>query len=407
MESIIKDKLVEHLQNFNLLNDSQHGFMKGKSCLTNLLEYFENVTKFLDQGDPLDVIYLDFAKAFDKVPHKRLVKKLEAHGIGGKISRWIENWLTGRRQRVNINGKASIWGDVLSGVPQGSVLGPLLFLIYINDIDDSIISKLWKFADDTKICHNIKSERDVEILRNDLKQLYKWSEDWQMLFNLDKCVVIHFGTKNEKHTYELGGQNLKNVEQERDLGIIVHSSGKTSEQCNMAASKANQILGMIKRNIKWKDKNSIIKLYKALVRPKLEYCIQAWCPQLKKDQEVLEKVQRRATKMIDGFRHKTYEERLSETGLTTLVQRRKRGDLIETFKLIKGITHVDYTNFFTINENMGRGHMYKFVKNRSRLNVRAHFFSQRVVNDWNKLPTNVVNADTVNSFKNRLDAIKF
>ena len=119
------------------------------------------------------------------------------------------------------------------------------------------------------------------------------------------------------------------------------------------------------------------------------------------------KVQRRTTKMIDGFRHKTYEERLSETGLTTLVQRRKRGDLIETFKLIKGIPHVDYTNFFTINENMGRGHMYEFVKNRSRLNVRAHFFSQRVVNDWNKLPTNVVNADMVNSFKNRLDAIKF
>ena len=296
---------------------------------------------------------------------------------------------------------------MLSGVPQGSVLGPLLFLIYINDIDDRIISKLWKFADDTKICHNIKSERDAEILRNDLRELYKWSEDWQMLFNLDKCVVIHFGTKNEKRTYELGGHNLKSVEQERDLGIIVHCSGKTSEQCNMAASRANQILGMIKRNIKWKDKNSITKLYKALVRPKLEYCVQAWCPQLKKDQEVLEKVQRKATKMIDGFRHKTYEERLSETGLTTLVQRRKRGDLIETFKLIKGITHVDYTHFFKINENMGRGHMYKFVKNRSRLNVRAHFFSQRIVNDWNKLPTDVVNADSVNSFKNRLDAIKF
>ena len=175
----------------------------------------------------------------------------------------------------------------------------------------------------------------------------------------------------------------------------------------MAANKANQILGMIKRNIKWKDKNVITKLYKALVRPKLEYCVQAWCPQLKKDQEVLEKVQQRATKMIEGFQYKTYDERLRETGLTTLVQRRKRGDLIETFKLVKGFTKVDHDKFFTINENIGRGHMYKFAKYRSRLNVRASFFSQRVVNDWNKLPDDVVSADSVNAFKNRLDKIKF
>ena len=193
---------------------------------------------------------------------------------------------------MNINGKASNCVNVLSGVPQGSVLGLLLFLIYINDIDDGIISKIWKFADDTKICKNIKNEGDVEILRNDLKQLYKWSEDWQMLFNLDKCVVIHMGNKNQKCLYELGGQNLKSVEQERDLGIIMHNSGKTSEQCTMAANKANQILGMIKRNIKWKDKYIITKLYKTLVRPKLEFCVQAWCPELKKDQEVLERVQR-------------------------------------------------------------------------------------------------------------------
>ena len=260
----------------------QHGFMKGKSCLTNLLEYLENVTKVLDEGDPLDVIYLDFAKAFDKVPHKRLIKKLEAHGISGNVSRWIKNWLKDRRQRVNINGKTSNWADVLSGVPQRSVLGPLLFLIYINDIDDGIISKIWKFADDTKICKNIKNERDVEILRKDLEQLYKWSEDWQMLFNLDKCVVIHMGNKNKKCLYELGGQKLKSVEPERDLGIIVHSNGKTSEQCTMAANKANQILGMIKRNIKWKDKNVITKLYKALVRPKLEYCVTSMVPTAEK-----------------------------------------------------------------------------------------------------------------------------
>ena len=163
------------------------------------------------------------------------------------------------------------------------------------------------------------------------------------------------GNKNRKCLYELGGQKLKSVEQERDLGIIVHSYGKTSEQCTMAANKANQILGMIKRNIKWKDKNVITKLYKALVRPKLEYCIQAWCPQLKKDQEVLEKVQQRATKMIEGFWYKTHDERLRETGLTTLVQRRKRGDLIETFKLVKGFTKVDHDKFLQLMKTLVEG----------------------------------------------------
>ena len=407
MESIIKDRVVEHLQKFSLLNDSQHGFMKGKSCLTNLLEYLENVTKTLDGGDPLDVIYLDFAKAFDKVPHKRLILKLEAHGISGNISKWIQQWLTGRKQQVNINGKISSWADVLSGVPQGSVLGPLLFLIYINDIDEGVVSKLWKFADDSKICSKVRNEADADILRNDLNKLFKWSQDWQMLFNVEKCVVMHMGGKNLNYAYELGGRVLNSTKRERDLGIIIHDSGKTSEQCASAANKANQILGMIKRNIKWKDKDVITRLYKALVRPRLEYCVQAWSPNLQKDIDLLERVQRRATKIIDGLRYKTYEERLYETGLTTLVQRRRRGDLIETFKLVKGITKVNYSTFFKLSENRGRGHTYKLAKDRARLNIRASFYSQRAVNSWNSLPEAVVGADSVNSFKNRLDKVKY
>ena len=298
----------------------------------------------------------------------------------------------------------------MSGVPQGSVLGPLLFLIYINDIDEGVASKLLKFADDSKIFNKVRDNIDSNVIQSDLHKLYKWSEDWQMLFNIEKCVVLHMGGKhNENFVYELGGKSLKSVEKERDLGVIIHKNCKASEQCTTAVNKANQILGMIKRNIKFKNKNTIIRLYKALVRPRLEYCVQAWNPNFVKDIELLEGVQRRATKIIEGFSNLSYEERLKRANLTTLTKRRVRGDLIETFKILKGIEKIDYNKFFTLanNEKNVRGHSLKLEKKRCNSDVRKHFFSQRVVNNWNRLPEIVIEANSVNNFKNRLDECKY
>jgi hypothetical protein len=293
---------------------------------------------------------------------------------------------------------------VKSGVPQGSVLGPLLFLIFINDIDEGITSKIWKFADDSKICNKVCNEADAEAVRADLRSLYQWSVDWQMLFNIDKCIVLHMGGKNQSCRYELGGIELRAVEQERDLGVIIHQSGKTSAQCSVAATKANQVLGMIKRNIKWKNSDVIVRLYKALVRPRIEYCVQAWNPNLEKDKQLLEQVQRRATKVIEGFGKLSYEERLRRTGLTTLEERRTRGDLIETFKTVKGLSDVKATKFFNLSENnRTRGNSLKLEKKQCNSNIRRSFFSQRIVNEWNKLPEEVVAAESVNTFKNRLD----
>jgi Reverse transcriptase (RNA-dependent DNA polymerase) len=198
LESIVKDHIVNHLNKFNLIKSSQHGFTKGRSCLTNLLEFFETVTKELDQGNSVDLIYLDFAKAFDKVPYMRLFKKLESHGINGKVSEWVKNWLCGRRQKVSISKESSGWLDVTSGVPQGSVLGPVLFIIYINDLETDLISKIGKFADDTKMSKCVNNLLDAEILSNDLRKLDEWAKNWQMQFNKDKCVVMHIGRLNNQ-----------------------------------------------------------------------------------------------------------------------------------------------------------------------------------------------------------------
>jgi hypothetical protein len=404
LESILKDRIVTHLEQHKLLRESQHGFTSGRSCLTNLLVFFEFITKELDKGNNVDLVYLDFCKAFDKVPHCRLGKKLEAHGIKGEVKTWIVNWLSNRRQRVCVDGELSDWEKVSSGVPQGSVLGPVLFLIYINDLDEGVISEIGKFADDSKLGKSISSSADIRLLEDDLSKLEDWSVKWQMLFNVDKCSIMHLGKTNANHLYKIGNNMLKYSDKERDLGVIVDKTLKFSEQVNSVVCKANATLGMIRRNITCKNKFIVTRLYKALVRPKLEYCVQAWRPYLRKDIHKIEQVQGRATRMIEECRGLSYEERLKVTGLTTLEKRRTRGDLIEVFKAVKGITKIDRSSLFTIaNNSRTRGHRFKLVKTRSRLDLRKNFFSQRVVNDWNSLPEAVVEANSVNSFKNLYD----
>ena len=407
LESIIKEQIVNFVDSNNLIRDSQHGFTSGRSCLTNLLDFFETVTREIDLGNNVDLIYLDFAKAFDKVPHLRLVAKLKAHGISGRLLQWITNWLCDRRQRVNIEGEYFIWSRVSSGVPQGSVLGPILFFFYINDIDAEIISKLSKFADDTKTGKVVNSTRDADELRADLRKLEEWSSKWLMPFNTEKCKVLHLGKNNACHEYSLNGMVMNTVEKEKDLGIIIDKSLKFSEHCNSVASSANSIVGMIKRSITCRSKHIIVKLYKALVRPKLEYCVQAWRPFLKRDIEILERVQARATRLISECKNQSYSDRLKTAGLPLLEERRDRGDLIEVFKILKGFTKVDYRKWFKLSpERRTTGHRYKLIKTGCKKDTRKYFFSQRVINQWNQLPEDVVEATSVNMFKNRLDKLR-
>jgi ribonucleases P/MRP protein subunit RPP40 len=403
-EQIIKDYLVKFLEENELIRNSQYGFRKGKSCASNLIVFWNYITEQLDKGYSMDVILLDLAKAFDKVSHKKLIHKLKCKGIGGSLILWIENWLKDRRQRVVLRGEFSEWESVLSGVPQGSVLGPLLFLVYIDDLEEGLEGFLTKFADDSKLGHVADSEVDCKGMQRDLDKVYQWGVKWQMELNLDKCVVMHLGHKNKKHVYTVNGTVLKSVEEERDLGVIIDNNLRFKKQCAKSANKANQVLGMIKRKVRSRSRNVILKLYKGLVRPLMEYSIQVWRPYRKGDIKLLESVQKRATKMIDGFKNKSYQDRLSELNMPSLEDRRTRGDMIMTYKMLSGLERVDIHNLWLLNRNNNRrGNSKKLMKMGCRLDIRKYSFSMRVTDKWNRLSESVVTSTSLNGFKNAYD----
>ena len=227
------------------------------------------MTGFIDEGYPVDVLYLDFSKAFDKVPHERLLLKMRAHGIGMQIAEWVGEWLSGRKQRVVVNGKMSEWTEVTSGVPQGLVLGPTLFLIYINDIDDGVASTILKFADDTKIMRRVTSVEDACELQEDLSRMYDWCGEWQMLFNASKCRVMHVGRRNECYDYFMGDMLVETTREEKDLGVYISNNLSPSNHVARAVEKANRVLGITKRIYVNRSRDNILSLYKLLVRPHL------------------------------------------------------------------------------------------------------------------------------------------
>ena len=403
LEKLIREKIVSHLETTGYLSRHQHGFRSGKSCLTQLLEYFGDIENMLDEGRSVDAVYLDCRKAFDTVPHKLLIDKVETAGIGGDVKNWIGNFLEDREQRVVIKNCHSTWKRVVSGVPQGSVLGPTLFLIYINDVLDNLSSKGKLFADDAKIYRKMDSTQDRYLLQDDLNKLHTWSQKWLMGFNQAKCKVMHMGRKNPRNPYKLGGTRLQETERERDLGVLVTNDMKAGEQVASAAAAANSMLWRIRKAFTCLDEHTLPPLYKALVRPRMEYAVQAWSPKLKKDIIKLERVQRRATKLIPSIANLTYEERLRRLNLTTLEDRRRRGDMIEVFKILKGLDRIQ-DNFLELDENpRTRGNTLKLKKTRHRTQKRMMFFSSRVINSWNELPEWVVQSNNVPTFKNRYD----
>ena len=408
-EKFIKTELLNHLISKDLLSIHQYGFCIGRSCVTQLLNTMNDWFSQLDKNTPVDAVYLDFRKAFDTVPHTRLINKLRAYGVKGKLLDWIKDFLSHRLQFVSINGESSEKVEVTSGVPQGSVLGPILFVYYINDLPLSVECSIKIFADDTKAYLPINSLSDKYLLQESINKLVDWSEKWQLKFNSEKCKILHIGKNNPKYEYSITENGvakiLNETSSEKDLGVFVDSLLNFEDQVDYVTKKARRLSGLIVRYITYKSSSIMIPLFKALIRPVLEYGNTVWCPSKRIQIDQLESIQRHFTKCIIGMGGLQYTERLEALKLFSLEYRRLRGDLIEMFKM----THKIYdpltlTSLFSFNYNITRSNNLKLNKPRINTKTFQNFFTNRIINVWNQLPMDIVSADSLNVFKNKIDS---
>ena len=259
------------------------------------------------------------------------------------------------------------------------------------------------FADDAKIYKAIESIQDISTIQDDINKLYQWSETWQLPLNTTKCKCIHYGKDNPEHVYSIGSTPLSVDDTEKDVGVTFDPSLDFRTHISNMISKANTRDGIIKRSFSRLSIQSFKLLYKSLVRPILEYCRVIWYPIFKTNAQEIEKVQRRATKLVHPLRNVSYSERLKSLNLTTLEYRRKRADMLQVFRIANKMDNIEFKDFFILNKNPTRGHKWKIDKPRATTSVRQNSFSHRVVNDWNTLSKEVVECTTINTYKNALE----
>jgi hypothetical protein len=337
IEHIIFSHIMDHYDNHNILVEAQHGFRPARSCETQLVITSHELAKSLNNGEQVDAVVLDFSKAFDRVPHQRLLHKLHHCGIRDSLLLWIDHFLTRRSQRVVVDGATSEWAPVTSGVPQGTVLGPLLFLSFINDLPSGITSRIRLFADDCLIYRTISNNSDTQALQVDLNTLHQWSNSWNMKFNTDKCHTMRISLRRNiiEANYELGGIPLIMVSDYPYLGLTLTSNMSWQPHINNISAKANRMLGLIRRNLRGCSRNLRQQAYTTLVRPHLEYCSPIWNPHTKKNINKLESTQRQAARFVFNTysRQASVSKLISELQWDSLEKRRKAASLHLLYKI--------------------------------------------------------------------------
>ena len=404
LEHILASNIVKHLDGQGILYDLQHGFREKRSCETQLIMLIEDLARNASVGKQTDIILLDFSKAFDKVNHSKLLWKLHQYGIRGHVLNWVRAFLGSRSQRVVIEGEESESIPVTSGVPQGSVLGPILFLIYINDLPDEVCSQVRLFADDTALYLTMESEDSGPTLQSDLDILSMWETRWDMEFNPSKCQVVHVaGSKRPvKRDYILHGQVLESVTCAKYLGVDISGSLTWNSHIDWITGSANRTLGFVRRNIKTRMSKVRETAYNTLVRPQLEYASAVWDPHNKNRISQIEQVQRRAARWtVSNFDRKaSVTEIVQDLGWRTLDQRRADARLCLFFKILHGLVAVPLPDYIQHSTRISRYcHSMTFRQVSTSTDYYKYSFFPLAIVQWNALPQSVACLQNLEVFK--------
>lgn len=405
-EHIIVSSISEHANAYNIICREQHGFRKNHSCETQLLETINDLSTSLNSGNQIDFLLLDFSKAFDKVSHPHLLHKLSNYGIRGSLLDWITDFLNDRKQQVILQNKKSQSCTVLSGVPQGSVLGPLLFNLFINDLPSKVISKIRLYADDVILYREIHSEADVSILQKDLDSIAQWADTWLMKLNLSKCEHLTITNKKSplNSTYNLNSHPLCKVTSAKYLGVIINHNLSWSDHIVAISNKANSMRAFLQRNLRQCSPSTKSLAYLTYVRPIVEYASTVWSPYVKSDIERLEMVQRKAARFVyNNFStYSSVSSMLSQLNWQSLEERRTNAIVTMFYKIINNLISIDFSHDLRPVMSSTRGYLKRFISLPARINSYYHSFLPHSIRIWNSLPEILVTAPDLNSFSNRL-----
>jgi len=362
----------------------------------------------LNNKGQTDLILLDFSKAFDKVSHEHLYHKLHHYGIRGNTLEWLKDFLTGRKQQVLVNGEQSDSTQVTSGVPQGTVLAPLLFLCFINDLPKNILSTVRIYADDVILYTPVNSIEDCYQLQNDLATLERWANQWKMTFNIQKCEFLRITLKKKPilHQYTLYDTVVQEVTQTKYLGLTIDSRLSWTEHIRQITKKANNVKGFLQRNLQSCPISVKESCYKSFIKPILEYACVVWDPYKQKDILAIESVQRRCARFVcnNYSSYASVTNMLQNLNWPSLASSRHQLKAIALFKIMHQLVVIPTDTILQPAPSSYhlRGHSMKLAQPSARVDVYLHSFFPSSIKIWNNLPTHLITCSSLDQFKANL-----